>query len=151
MKNKYYDGTKLLSMLDINGNKPEIYMCTTNRTGGKTTYFGRLLINRYLDKGEKFCLIYRYNYELDDVAEKFFKDLNTLFFPEYEMISRRRANGIFHELFFLRPRTTRPFSARRAHPPMTDRDNAQSMRDMCTPCGKERRVRFGNECDLSAG
>lgn len=99
MKNKYYDGTKLLSMLDINGNKPEIYMCTTNRTGGKTTYFGRLLINRYLDKGEKFCLIYRYNYELDDVAEKFFKDLNTLFFPEYEMISRRRANGIFHELF----------------------------------------------------
>src|SRR5699024_10322666 len=93
MKNKYYDGTKLLSMLDINGNKPEIYMCTTNRTGGKTTYFGRLLINRYLDKGEKFCLIYRYNYELDDVAEKFFKDLNTLFFPEYEMISRRRANG----------------------------------------------------------
>lgn len=35
---KYYDGTKLLSMLDINGNKPEIYMCTTNRTGGKTTY-----------------------------------------------------------------------------------------------------------------
>ena len=50
---KYYDGTKLLSMLDINGNKPEIYMCTTNRTGGKTTYFGRLCINRFLDKNEK--------------------------------------------------------------------------------------------------
>lgn len=43
--NKYYDGTRLLSMLDANGNKPEIYICTTNRTGGKTTYFGRLLIN----------------------------------------------------------------------------------------------------------
>ena len=52
--NKYYDGTKLLSMVDINGNKPEIYMCTTNRTGGKTTYFGRLCINRFLDKNEKF-------------------------------------------------------------------------------------------------
>ena len=76
---KYYDGTKLLSMLDINGNKPEIYMCTTNRTGGKTTYFGRLCINRFLDKGEKFGLIYRYNYELDDVVDKFYKDLGSLF------------------------------------------------------------------------
>ena len=59
MSNKYYDGTKLLSMLDLYGNKPEIYLCTTNRTGGKTTYFGRLLVNRFLDKGDKFGLIYR--------------------------------------------------------------------------------------------
>ena len=33
----FYDGTKLLSLMDTNGNKPEIYMCTTNRSGGKTT------------------------------------------------------------------------------------------------------------------
>jgi hypothetical protein len=96
---KYYDGTKLLSMLDINGNKPEIYMCTTNRTGGKTTYFGRLCINRFLDKGEKFGLLYRYNYELDDVADKFYKDLGSLFFPNYTMTSKRRASGTFQELF----------------------------------------------------
>lgn len=96
---KYYDGTKLLSMLDINGNKPEIYMCTTNRTGGKTTYFGRLCINRFLDKGEKFGLIYRYNYELDDIVEKFYKDLGSLFFPNYTMTSKRRASGTFQELF----------------------------------------------------
>lgn len=97
--NKYYDGTKLLSMLDINGNKPEIYMCTTNRTGGKTTYFGRLCINRFLDKNEKFGLIYRYNYELDDIADKFYKDLGSLFFPGYTMTSKRRAKGTFQELF----------------------------------------------------
>ena len=96
---KYYDGTKLLSMLDINGNKPEIYMCTTNRTGGKTTYFGRLCINRFLDKGEKFGLLYRYNYELDDTVEKFYKDLGSLFFPNYTMTSKRRASGTFQELF----------------------------------------------------
>ena len=95
----YYDGTKLLSMLDINGKKPEIYMCTTNRTGGKTTYFSRLCVNRFMDKGEKFCLVYRYNYELDDVAEKFFKDISTLFFKGATMTSKRRASGIFHELF----------------------------------------------------
>lgn len=97
--NKYYDGTKLLSMLDINGNKPEIYMCTTNRSGGKTTYFGRLCINRFLDKNEKFGLLYRYNYELDDIADKFYKDLGSLFFTSYTMTSKRRAKGTFQELF----------------------------------------------------
>ena len=99
MTKQYYDGTKLLSLMDINGNKPEIYMCTTNRTGGKTTYFSRLLVNKYIQNKEKFCLIYRFNYELDNVSEKFFKDINTLFFPEYEMTSKRQASGIFHELF----------------------------------------------------
>lgn len=85
-------------MLDINGNKPEIYLCTTNRTGGKTTYFGRLCVNRFFDKKEKFCLVYRYNYELDDCAEKFYKDISGLFFPGTVMTSKRRASGIFHEL-----------------------------------------------------
>lgn len=96
---KYYDGTKLLSLKDINGDKPEIYICTTNRTAGKTTYFGRLCINRWKEKGEKFCLLYRYNYELDGVADKFFKDIGQLFFPDLIMRSERRANGIYHELF----------------------------------------------------
>lgn len=98
-ESKYYDGTKLLSMKDINGNKPEIYMCTTNRTGGKTTYFGRLCVNRWKDGNGKFCLVYRFNYELDEVADKFYKDISGLFFPGTIMTSKRRASGIFHELF----------------------------------------------------
>lgn len=99
MNTQYYDGTKLLSMLDINGKKPEIYICTTNRTGGKTTYFGRLLVNRFLDKGEKFALLYRYNYELDDCADKFFKDIGNLFFKDKTMTNKRKAAGIYHELY----------------------------------------------------
>ncbi len=98
-ESKYYDGTKLLSMKDINGNKPEIYMCTTNRTGGKTTYFARLCVNRWKDGSGKFCLVYRYNYELDEVADKFYKDISQLFFKGTIMTSKRRASGIFHELF----------------------------------------------------
>lgn len=96
---EYYDGTKLLSLMDINGRKPEIYLCTTNRTGGKTTFFARLLVNRFRDSGDKFALVYRYNYELDDVADKFYKDISSLFFPGTTMTSQRRASGIFHELF----------------------------------------------------
>lgn len=99
MNSAYYDGTKILSMLDINGNKPELYMITSNRSGGKTTYFGRLCVNRFKEKGEKFALIYRYNYELDDCADKFFKDLSSLFFNNSIMTSKRKASGIYHELF----------------------------------------------------
>lgn len=96
---EFYDGTKLLSLKDINGNTPEILMCTTNRTGGKTTFFGRWVVNRFLKHGEKFALLYRFNYELDDVSDKFFKDIGSLFFKGYTMRSERRASGIFHELF----------------------------------------------------
>lgn len=95
----YYDGTKLLSMKDLNGKDPELYIVTTNRTGGKTTYFGRLAVRRFLKNGTKFALLYRYNYELDDISDKFFKDIKELFFSEYIMTSKKRAKGIFHELF----------------------------------------------------
>lgn len=95
----YYDGTKLLSLMDINGNKPEIYICTSNRSAGKTTYFGRLLVNRFLKKGEKFMLIYRYNYELDECADKFFKDIQGLFFRDMWMDSTPKMRGSFHMLY----------------------------------------------------
>lgn len=94
----YYDGTKLLSMKDINGKRPEIYMCTSNRSAGKTTFFGRWFVRRFINYGEKFMLIYRFNYELDDCANKFFKDIGKLFFPEYIMTSRRMAKGSYHQL-----------------------------------------------------
>ena len=95
----YYDGTKLLSLMDIDGNKPEIYICTTNRTGGKTTYFGRMLVNRFINKGIKFGLVYRYSYELADCHDKFFKDINTLFFPNYTMQAKMMGKGLFAYLF----------------------------------------------------
>lgn len=99
MKNKFYDGTKLLSMKDLKGNTPELYLVTTNRTGGKTTYFSRLIVNKFKNGQGKFMLIYRFNYELDDCSNKFFKDINTLFFKDSTMTSKRRASGIYHELF----------------------------------------------------
>lgn len=95
----YYDGTKLLSLSDINGNKPEIFICTSNRSAGKTSYFSRLCVNRFKKQKEKFALLYRFNYELDNCADKFFKDISSLFFPGDNMQSKRRRSGIFHELF----------------------------------------------------
>ena len=95
----YYDGTKLLSLKDLDGNTPEIYMVTSNRTAGKTTYFSKMVFNRFIKKGAKFMLVYRFKYELDNCATKFFKDIQGLFFPEYELYSKKMSTGIYHELF----------------------------------------------------
>lgn len=99
MKSKYYDGTKLLSLTDLNGKKPEIYMVTTNRTGGKTVFFTRLCVNKYKQSGSKFAVLYRYNYELDDCAENIFKDVGELFFAGDVMTSKKKSQGIYHELY----------------------------------------------------
>lgn len=95
----YYDGTKLLSLSDINGAKPELYLCTTNRTGGKTTWFSRFVVNKFFKGDGKFGLVYRFNYEVDDCADKFFKDIGGLFFPTHTMTSKRKASGSYHELY----------------------------------------------------
>ena len=98
----YYDGTKLLSLKDLDGNTPEIFICTANRTAGKTTYFARKEVNGFLKKSDKFMLIYRFNYELDNCADKFFKDINSLFFRDYQMSGIKRAKGIYHDLYIRR-------------------------------------------------
>lgn len=98
-KSNYYNGTKLLSLKDINGKKPEVYMCTSNRSAGKTTYFNRLVVNRFIKRGEKFALLYRFNYELDGCDEKFFKDIKELFFPDYDMLAVKKMKGIYQELY----------------------------------------------------
>lgn len=95
----YYDGTRLLSQRDINGDLPEIYISTSNRSAGKTTWFSRYLVNKFLKAREKFGLLYRFDYELDDVADKFFKDIQGLFFPDHELIAKKKARGMYAELF----------------------------------------------------
>lgn len=99
MATEFYDGTKLLSLKDLNGKEPEIYICTSNRQAGKTTYFSRLLVNKYLRGNGKFVLLYRNINEIADVANKFFSDIQRLFFPDYVMTSKTMMKGKMAELF----------------------------------------------------
>lgn len=99
MNKEFYDGSKLLSLTDLDGNKPEIFICTSNRSAGKTTYFNRYALNRFLKQGEKFILLYRYKYEVADCAGKFFNEIGNLFFTEYEMKCENKVRGLFAELF----------------------------------------------------
>ena len=99
----YYDGTKLLSLLDCNGDKPEIYICTSNRTAGKTTFFNKYVLNRFIKHEEKFALLYRYTSELDNCADNFFKDIEDLFFSGYKMKSVKMEKGMYHYLYLIPP------------------------------------------------
>lgn len=96
---EYYDGTRILSMADLNGDRPEIYIITGNRSAGKTTYFNRYCVNRFIREGEKFCILYRYAYELKECANKFFKDIHDIYFPAFSMESKPKAKEIYHELY----------------------------------------------------
>lgn len=96
----FYDGTKLLSLMDLTGDKPEIYLCTTNRSAGKTTFYNRYCLRRFINYGEKFMLLYRFEYEVTDVADKFFRDIERLFFSGHAMASKSRGKGAYQELFY---------------------------------------------------
>lgn len=96
---EFYDGTKLLSLSDSEGKKPEIYICTGNRSAGKTFYFNRYCVKKFLETGEKFGILYRWNYELDDCADKFFKDIGSINFTDYYMFSKPCSKSIYHELY----------------------------------------------------
>ena len=84
----YYNGDRLLSYVDIDGKRPEIFIVESNRSAGKTTYFAKKLIDNFLKKDEKFIVIYRWAYEIKNCADSFFGSVNSLFFPKSTMTQR---------------------------------------------------------------
>lgn len=96
---EFYNGTKLLSMKDITGQPPEIYLCAGNRTAGKTFFFKRMLVRRFKKTGQKFCVLVRFNYEMDGIAESFFKDIKEVAFPSDDMTMVMVGKGLYAELY----------------------------------------------------
>lgn len=99
---QFYDGNKVLNTKDINGDKPEIFIVEGVRSAGKTTYFNHKLLKDFETKKiRKFALLYRYAYEVTDAADKFFKDLHALWYPQSEFTqSTAKPEFGFIELFF---------------------------------------------------
>ena len=94
---EYYNPSKLLSKKDINGETPEIFIVSGNRSGGKTTAFSKLIINRWKKGKGKFILLYRHKNELKGCEPAFFTPMKELFFPEDEM-TFINVEGHYHEL-----------------------------------------------------
>lgn len=96
---KYFEAHSVNEFKDAEGKTPEILMVDGNRTAGKTTAFSKMLVDAFLQRGEKFFLVYRYKNDMRDVAQAFFKDIQGLFFVGHEMTAKSHANGAFYELF----------------------------------------------------
>lgn len=99
MTTRYYNPDKLLNMKDLNGETPAIFISDGNRSSGKTTAFNHLLVDEFLQSGKKFCILNRYKYELEDVANKFFNVIQSLFYPDYVMTEKSAGGGIYKYLY----------------------------------------------------
>lgn len=95
---KFYDGRKLLSLKDINKKDPLIFLCTSNRSAGKTTFFNKYLVDEFINKQKKFILLYRFNDEISNIANKFFTDIHSLFFNDYHMTEHKESK-LFMRLY----------------------------------------------------
>lgn len=99
MSEKYYNPSKLLSLKDLEGKTPEIFICTTNRSAGKTTAFTKLLIDNFIENGKKFIVLYRFKNELKGCSNKIFSSVKELFYPDYSMYEKSEGDGAFVRLF----------------------------------------------------
>lgn len=97
---EFYDGCKLMSLLDLDKEPPSIYLCCGNRTAGKTYFFKRMMLRNFVKKGEKFAVLVRFGYELKNCSDNFFKDLNGIDFPDDTMTDKEQIKGAYSSLYF---------------------------------------------------
>lgn len=94
---QYYDSEKLLSIKDLDGLEPAIYMITSNRCAGKTTHFLLKAIETFKNTKRKTALIYRHQYELSSACSIFQSALKIYDSMQHELITVSHAKGLFYE------------------------------------------------------
>lgn len=99
----YYNGTKLMNMLDLQKMKPEIFISTSNRSAGKTTFFNGYAVHDFLENDNKFCILYRNKYEAESAADSFFKEIGKLFFPGLIMVQQPLMKNTAYRLLIGEP------------------------------------------------
>lgn len=90
---RFYNGNKLLSMLDASGRRPEIFMCAGNRTAGKTYFFKRWFVRRALKYSEKFVVFVRNIDDIKDCASGFWADIGPIEWPNKVMTQKPLLHG----------------------------------------------------------
>lgn len=99
MTKNYYDGNKLLNMLDLNKNKPEILISNTNRSAGKTTFYTNFMLKRFFKKKEMFGFIVRNKNEIYDYWQGAFSSVNDLYYADYEVMQKNQKDLLFSSLY----------------------------------------------------
>lgn len=94
----FYNGNKLLSLRDAAGRPPELYFCCGNRTAGKTYFFKRWFVRRFLARKEKFVIFVRFLDDIANAAPGFWADIGALEFGKHDMTQRPILHGKAAEL-----------------------------------------------------
>ena len=96
----HYDNTKLINSLDADGERPAFYIvCSRERGPGKTFSFSKLLINNFLEKGEKFILLTRNMGDLGNVAAGILDGYLQFEHPEISVEEKIQMKGVFSKIF----------------------------------------------------
>lgn len=100
MASIYYDGNRLINMLDINKQKPLIYMVSGNRSAGKTYWCKRFLLRKFIKNGSKFIVLVRFGYQLAGMADTFFGDLKDIDFKGHGMTEKCLVPNSIYALYY---------------------------------------------------
>lgn len=96
---RYYNGDKLLSQKDKNNKIPGIYIANSNRSAGKTTFFGIKLLQDFINKGEQFIILTRTKNEIEE-PETLFEEVLDAYFPESLMHSKTYVKRLITAIYF---------------------------------------------------
>lgn len=98
-KINYYDGSKILSLNDINNEPPGWRIVTGNRSSGKTTFFNRRAMMNFLKRKRQVVFIYRYKYEIENVFPKVFEPID-MWYDKSKMKCSKAFKEGYSELYY---------------------------------------------------
>ena len=98
MEGNFYNGNRLIQTLDLDKQKPEIFMVVGNRTAGKTFFFKKKMITDFKRSRKKFVVLKRLQDDLYGVSDEYFKDLEQICFPG-EAMTEKSVSGAFTNLY----------------------------------------------------
>lgn len=104
INNAFYVANKILSLKDINGVAPEVYMVCGNRTAGKTFYFKQWFVRRWFRFGERFVVLVRFIDDIAGCADGFWADIGPIRWPDHTMTQKPLLHGKAAELLIDRRR-----------------------------------------------
>ena len=100
---EHYDCTKLINSLDANGEKPTFFCaCSFDRGPGKSYQFSKLLIDRFMEKGDRFILLCRNRGDLGNVAAGVLNSYVAQAHPEWHISETSQMKSTFSNIYLTR-------------------------------------------------
>lgn len=99
----FYDiNYKLYNMLDINGEKPEVFIADGNRTAGKSFSIKSKILKEALEKEDEnqFIYLYRFKDDMPGCADSFFGDVVDVKYDGAEYEEKSLASGKIRLMLF---------------------------------------------------